>query len=170
MKIIFIFFFILSIFTFDVKAQIVYIDLNAILNKSEVGKSLNSHIAKIKKENTEKYRLIQNNLIEKEKLLIAQQNILDENEFKKKLSTLASEVEKYRSDKKFSVDQIKKIKIDRTKEILRFLNPIITKYVDSNSITLVLPKKNIIIGKKKLDISDQIIKLLNNDIKKLNFK
>ena len=60
-------------------------------------------------------------------------------------------------------------KIDNTKEILKILNPIITKYVDSNSISIVLPKKNIIVGKKNLDITDQILKLLNKNIKKLNF-
>ena len=32
-----------------------------------------------------------------------------------------------------------------------------------------MPKKNIIVGKKNLDITDEIIKLLNNKIKKLNF-
>ena len=169
MKIIFIFFLILNFFTIDSKAQIVYIDMNQILNSSEVGKFLNSHIIKIKNENVEKYNKIQDNLIKSEKLLIAQQNILDKNEFNKKLSILATEVEKYRSDKKLSEDQINKLKVDKTKEILRALNPIITKYVDTNSISLVLPKKNIIIGEKKLDITDQIIKLLNNDIKKLNF-
>ena len=38
--------------------------------------------------------------------------------------------------------------IKNTKEILELLNPIITNYVESNSIIMVLPKKNIIVGKK----------------------
>ena len=59
--------------------------------------------------------------------------------------------------------------IEKTKEILKVLNPIIAKYVDLNSISLVIPKKNIIVGKKNLDITEQIIQLLNNDIKKLKF-
>ena len=169
MKKIIVFFIFLNFITFGAKAQIVYIDINFILNTSYVGKDLNSHINKIKSENLEKYNIIQNSLINKEKSIIAQQNIIDKKEFEKKLSILAIEVEKYRSDKKSSIDQINKIRIERTKEILKVLNPIITKYVDTNSISLVIPKKNIIIGKKKLDITDDIIKLLNNDIKKLNF-
>ncbi len=169
MKKIIVLFIFLNFITFGAKAQIVYIDINFILNTSYVGKDLNSRINKIKSENLEKYNIIQNSLINKEKSIIAQQNIIDKKEFEKKLSILAIEVEKYRSDKKSSVDQINKIRIERTKEILKVLNPIITKYVDTNSISLVIPKKNIIIGKKKLDITDDIIKLLNNDIKKLNF-
>ena len=59
--------------------------------------------------------------------------------------------------------------MDKTKEILRKLNPILTNYVDLNSISILIPKKNIIVGKKSLDITDEIINLLNNDTKKLDF-
>ena len=66
-------------------------------------------------------------------------------------------------------DELNENKINQTKRILNILNPIITSYVDANSISLVIPKKNIIIGKKKLDITDEIIKLLNNKSQKLDF-
>ena len=151
------------------KAEIVYIDINSILNKSDVGKSLNDFLEKIKNNDLEKYKLIEAQLIKKEKELIAQQNILVKEEFQKKLASLTAEVQKYRSDKKISLDELNKVKIEKTKEILKVLNPIITKYVDLNSISLVIPKKNIIVGKKNLDITEQIIQLLNNDIKKLKF-
>ena len=169
MKRLFIYFILISFFTTSLKAQIAYIDMNLVLNKSEVGKYLNSHIEKIKKKNIEKFKEIEKNLIDKEKLLISQHNILDNNEFDKKLAILKKEVNKYKSDKKLHVDQLNKIKIDSTKQILKVLNPIITKYVDLNSISLVIPKKNIIIGKKNLDITDQIIKQLDENLKKLNF-
>ena len=101
-------------------------------------------------------------------MLISQKNILNEIEFNKKIVALTEEVKKYRAEKKDSVDRINKIKIDYTKEILKSLNPIIAKYVDLNSISIVIPKKNIIVGRKNLDITDQIIKLLNDNIKKIN--
>ncbi len=169
MKKFFVYFILINCLTLSVKAEIAYIDINLVLNKSEVGKYLNSHIENIKKKNVEKFKEIEKDLIDKEKLLISQQNILDKNEFEKKLTILKAEVNKYNSDKKLHIDQLNKIKIDNTKEILKVLNPIITKYVDTNSISLVLPKKNIIIGKKNLDITDQIIKQLDENIKELNF-
>ena len=167
-KIIFFFIFFCT-FIQIVKAEIVYIDINSILNKSDVGKSLNDFLEKIENKDLEKYKLIEAQLIKKEKELIAQQNILVKDEFQKKLASLTTEVQKYRSDKKTSLDELNKVKIEKTKEILKVLNPIITKYVDLNSISLVIPKKNIIVGKKNLDITEQIIQLLNNDIKKLKF-
>ena len=158
-----------NVFTLNLKAEIAYIDINFILKTSEVGKSLNTYIDKIKNEDIAKYKEIEKKLLNKEKSLIAQQNIINQEEFKKRLAELTNEVQEYRSKKKIAFDQLNSIKIDKTKEILKILNPIITEYVDLNSISLVIPKKNIIVGKKNLDITNQIIKILNNNIKKLKF-
>ena len=165
----FFYFLLLLTFSLNTNAQIVYIDLNFILNKSEVGKYVNAHVDKIKNENYLKFKEQENKLIQKEQLLISQKNVLKNEEFEKKIALLKEEVKKYRTDKKTSFDKINKIKIDYTKEILKSLNPIIANYVNANSISIVVPKKNIIVGKKNLDITDQIIKLLNDDIKKINF-
>ena len=169
MKKIFIIIIIFNLFSSNLRAEIAYIDISFILNNSNVGKSLNIHINKIKNVNSTKYKDIEDDLIKKEKTLIAQQNIINKDEFENKLKLLAEEIKKYRFDKKKSEDILNKIKIDNTKKILNVLNPIITKYVESNSISIVIPKKNIIVGKKKLDITNQIIKLLNDDIDRLNF-
>jgi len=162
-------FILLNILTLNSKAEIVYIDINFILNSSDVGKNLNTYLETIKNKNSLKYEKIENDLVNKEKSLIAQQNILDKEQFQKKLQKLTSEVQKYRSDKKVSLEELNNIKIDKTKEILLALNPIITKYVDENSISIVIPKKNIVVGRKNLDITNQIIKLLNKNITKLEF-
>ena len=163
----------LLIFKFSISgasAEVVYIDLNFILNSSEVGKSLNKHVNQIITKNNEKYKIIEDKIINKEKSLIAQRNILEKNEFEKKLNNLSAEVKKFRKDKKISQDEINNIKIINTKKIIELLNPIIKNYVNENSISLVVPKKNIIIGKKNLDITNKIIELLNKKVKNLNLK
>ncbi len=150
-------------------AQIVYIDLNSILNNSNVGKSLNTHLKKIRDEYLNKFNKIEKSLIDKEKQLLSQKNIIDKNEFDSKLEKLSIEVKKYRSEKKLSQDNLNEVKIKNSKKIIEYLNPIITEYVDTNSISLVIPKKNIIVGKKNLDITGEIIKILNNKVNSLNF-
>ena len=169
MKKTFIFLIFISLSISHVRAEIVYIDINFILKNSRLGKSLNNYLTKIENENSEKYNKIENELIKKEKSLIAQQNILDNNEFQKKLKILSNEVQKFRSDKKKSIENFKEIRIKKTREILEILNPIITNYVEKNSISIVVPKKNIVVGRKNLDITNQIIILLNNENKSLKF-
>ncbi len=154
---------------FNAISQIVYIDINFVVNNSDIGKSLNDKLEKKKINYLEKYKNKEKVLIDKENALIAQQNILQKNEFEKKANILSEEINNYRSEKKKINDELKKIKIENTKKILNILNPIITDYVDSNSISLVIPKKNIIIGKKNLDITIEIIKLLNQNSKTLDF-
>ena len=105
----------------------------------------------------------------KEEILISQKNILEKNEFEKKLNSLSIEVKDYRSEKKKLQDKLNNIKIENTQKILELLNPIITDFVEKNSISFVLPKKSIIVGQKKLDITDRIIILLNEQKKSLSF-
>ncbi len=167
-KFVFSLFFFLNL-TLNTEAQIAYIDINFILNESEVGKNLNNYIEGIQKSHISEYKAIEQELINKEKSLISQQNILSKEEFQRKLDSLTMEVQQYRSNKKSSKDKLNDIKIKHTKEILKELNPIITNYVELNSISIVIPKKNIVVGKKNLDITNQIIKILNDKINKLNF-
>ena len=166
-----IFFFILIFFFnfINLSADIVYIDINLILNKSEVGKSLNTYLKNINDEHLNKHSEIEARLVKIDKELVAQQNIINSDEYEKRLEKLSNDVQNYQLEKKKDQDYLKKIKINNTKKILEFLNPIITNYVETNSISLVMPKKNIIVGKKNLDITDEIIKLLNDRVKSLDF-
>ena len=169
MKKYFFFFIFFNILIFKASAEIVYIDMNFVLKESKVGKSLNTHITKIKNKNSTKFKEIEEDLKKKENILLTQQNILSKSEFEKKIKILSSEIDEYRKNKKISEEELNKLMIKNTKEILELLNPIITNYVESHSIIMVLPKKNIIVGKKNLDITNQIVDLLNKKIQKLNF-
>ena len=81
-------------------SKIVYIDINLILNKSEIGKSLNKYLQDINKKNIDSLKKLENDLKNKEEILISQKNILEKNEFEKKLNSLSIEVKDYRSEKK----------------------------------------------------------------------
>ena len=132
---------ILFFFIVPAKSEIAYIDINFILNSSEVGKSLNNYIKKISDEKNNKFKNIESELIKKEQSIIAQQNILEKKEFENKITNLSKEVNLYRTNKKKTIDEINNLRIQNSKKILNLINPIITKYVDERSISLVLPKK-----------------------------
>ncbi len=150
MKIIFVllFFFVKINYSFaDLK--IAYIDINFILIHSLVGQKIEKHINKIEEENIKKFIEQEKILKDKEKIIIEQKNILDKKKIENKISLLNIEIDNYRNERKKLTDELKIKKIEYTKKILNHLNPIITSFVDENSISIVLPKKNIIIGKKK---------------------
>ena len=65
-------------------------------------------------------------------------------------------------------NEFNKLKVDNTNNLLKLINPILTKYSNKNKISIILQKKNLIIGKSELDITDEIIKIINNEI--IDFK
>ena len=59
-------------------------------------------------------------------------------------------------------------KNEYTNNILKIMNPLLTKYDEKNNILLVLEKKNILVGIKTLDITNDILKILNQETKTKN--
>jgi len=55
-------------------------------------------------------------------------------------------------------------------EFYNILRPILETYSTENSISLILKKENILIGKTDLDISKNILELFNKKFKTINIK
>ena len=108
-------------------------------------------------------------MLKKEEDIIKKKNIIEKNEFEKQVDLLKKEIDDYTNQRKIFDKEIEEKKIKYTKIVLNSLNKIIAKYVEENSISLVFPKKNIIIAKKNLDITSIIMELLNNELKQINF-
>ena len=51
--------------------------------------------------------------------------------------------------------------------LLSELSKIVSDYAKENSISIVLPKKNIFLGKVELDISNSILDVLNKKLKEV---
>ena len=55
-----------------------------------------------------------------------------------------------------------------TNNLLKLINPILIKYSNDKKISIILQKKDLVVAKTELDITDDIIKIVNTEIK--NFK
>ena len=74
----------------------------------------------------------------------------------------------YRENK---LSEIEKLKKKRSKNILKFfnlINPIIEKYMADNSIYMLIDKKNVFIASKEYDITDNLIELIDSQIKSID--
>jgi len=91
--------------------------------------------------------------------------LLNQDEIKRKIDEINSMVKQYqilRNDLNKKLAKEKKI---FSKEILLILNPLLTKYVESNNINLVIEKKNVLVGAKSLDITKNILEIFNEKTK-----
>jgi len=80
---------------------------------------------------------------------------------------------KFQKYKKNKTKEIENLKIKRNRNIVKFLNsinPIIEKYMVDNSIYMLMDKKNVFIANKNYDITNKLIELIDNQIKKVDIK
>ena len=154
----------------NAEEKIFYLDVNFLLAESEAGKFINTELQNINNKNIEEYKKIENSIKNEEEKLLKQKNILKEEEFSAKANKLREKYNSYQDLKKSKNNDLNKLRNNAGNKILKIINEILSEYSLKNNISLVVEKKNIIIGKTELDITQDILKLLNNKIKKVELK
>ncbi len=150
--------------------KIVYLNVDKILQQSTAGKSIKKQLENIYKQNLEKFKKNDEILKEKEKKIIAQKNILSKEDFQKEISSLRSEIIKFQKDQVRSRESLNKLRIEASNKLISALSPILKDYAEKNSISLILQKKNIVIGQKEIEITGEILSIANEKIKNIKIK
>jgi Skp family chaperone for outer membrane proteins len=150
--------------------KIVFVDMNRVISISNPGSSILKQLKNINDKNLTFFKDEEVKFKEREQKLIAQKNIISEINFKAKVDELKSEINNYNQNRKKLIEEFDKLKIDSTNKLLKQINAILIKFSNDNKIAIILQKKNLIIGKEDLDITNEIIKIVNNDIKEFKIK
>ena len=150
--------------------KIVYVNVEKIMQESIAGKSIKNKLENIYNKDLEKFKKNDEILKQKEKKIIAQKNILSQEDFQRELSNLRSEIVKFQREQVKARDNINKLRINATSKLIAKLSPILEEYAKKNSISLILQKKNIVMGKKEIEITDQILSIANKNIKDIDLK
>ena len=155
------FFFILKISHATSSTNIVYLDIQFIIDNSEMGIFYRDKINK-NNELLKSDLLIKENEIKiKEKEINDQKNILKKEEIDKKVEELNNLVKDFQIERNKLKNSITNDKKKYGLKILDLLNPLLTNYVEKNNINFVLDKKNILVGVKTKDITIELLNILN---------
>ena len=165
----FLFFFIISSSVIS-DQKIVFVDMDRLVSVSKPGSSIFKQLKDINNKNLNFLKNEEKKFKEKEKKLIAQKNIITEADFTNKVDKLKSEINNYNQDRNKMIEEFNKLKVENTNNLLKQINPILTKYSTENEISIILQKKALIIGKTELDITDEIIIIINDEIKEFKIK
>ena len=92
---------------------------------------------------------------------------MSQEEFQKELTNLRSEIINFQKEQMMARENINKLRIEATSKLISKLSPILQEYAKKNSISLILQKKNIIMGKKEIEITEEILSITNNEIKEI---
>ena len=143
--------------------QIVLLDLDYAVSNSNVGKNILSNLNKTRLDEIEKLKIAESRLIKKEEEINKIKNIISKEELKNKITDFQKEIKDFNLQK----DQIQKKflneKNKELEELLKKINPLIIKFMDDNSIEMIISKSNVYLAKTKLDITKNIIELINKN-------
>ncbi len=147
-----------------------FVDLNYIVNNSKIGKSLNEIIEnknnKIKKDLDD----LKKSLDDKKNKIVSQKNIIKKEEFQKLVNNYEKDVVDFKNLRKTKTKEFNEFRINSKKKILDVINPLLTNYLEKNSISILLQKDKILFGNNELDITNKILESLNNSHKKMKFE
>lgn len=168
-KILFLFF--ISTFFF-LKTNLLYannntafIDLDLVLKKTIIGKLLLNDLEVINNKNIEELKNKEKELKNDEEEIKKKQNVISQEQFDLEVKNLQDKVSKYRVLKNEMVKSLDEKKKEKLSDFFKKINPIIQNYMDANSVDILLERKNVFIGKNKSDITDIIIKEIDNKFK-----
>ena len=150
--------------------KIVYLNMEKIMKTSKAGKSIILKINETNEKNLKKFKKIEEDLKKDEEDLIAKRNILSEEEFQKKFDLLKKKINDYKILRQNSIQDITTKRRNASTEFFKQINPILGKYASDNEISFILQKKNIIMGKTELDITDDVLTIIDKEVSKIKFE
>ncbi|MDC0954778.1 OmpH family outer membrane protein [Candidatus Pelagibacter sp.] len=150
--------------------KIAFIDMDKIISISRPGSSILKQLTDI---NTKNFKFLKNEekkFKEKETKLISQKNVISETDFKNKVNELKSEIKNYNQNRNKMLADFNKLKLDNTNSFLKLINPILIKFSNDKEIAIILQKKDLVVAKTQLDITDEVIKIINSEVKEFKIK
>ena len=145
--------------------QIAYLDLDNIVSNTKAGKLIINELKKSKKTALSKFEKKEKELKKIENDINKQKNILSEDELKKKITNFRKEISIFQNDKQKVINEFNQKKIDEFNKFFKKITPLIENYVKEKKIDFVLDRKNIFLASKKKDITQEIIKIIDSNIK-----
>ena len=144
--------------------------MDRIISTSQSGSSILKQLTDLNNKNLKFLKNEENNFKEKETKLISQKNIISEVDFENKVNELKSEIKNYNQNRNKIMADFNKLKVDNTNKLLKLINPILVKFSNDKEISIILQKKYLVIANKKLDITNEVIMIVNEEVKEFKIK
>ena len=150
--------------------KVVFIDINFIFKNSIVGKELNEKIAKKENEINLEIKKFKKDIEVEKNEITSQKNVISVEEYNKKIKILETKIKEMNDLILKKTNELNKFKKNVETSFSKELNLIVEKYSTENSIDMILDKSNILMARKELNITQQVINLFNENVKEINIK
>ena len=157
----FIYFFLLANLSFSNENKVYYLDINFLLNNSNIGKNLINELNDKNKNLDLKFSQEEKKLEDQKNEILSQQNILEKKDFENKVLNHQKNVQDYQNKKKNDLDELRKIRMEKTNQLLALIDKILLEFSKVEKIDMIFKKESLIISNEKFDITNKILDILN---------
>ena len=147
-----------------------FIDFKYLLNESTAGKKAQTFLKNKLDSGIKSLKQKEKKILDEEKKIIQQKKVISKEEYKKKLVDLRAEVSALRNERNKLLESVAKQRANAKNTLLKNLNPILKDFMNEKKIRMVVDKKNILYADDSLDITKDIIVILNKKLKSIPLK
>ena len=145
--------------------KIAVLDLDSLLEKTNYGKKIIADLNLLNEQNLKSLQKIEADIKLNQDDIKKQKNLLSEEELANKVNKLNSDIIEFQKTKNNLVSNFNSKKKNKLDDFFKMIIPEIEKYINEKDITLVFDKKNIFIANKKNNITDEIVRIIDEKLK-----
>ena len=144
-----------------------YLDFKYILNQSDAGKKAQTYLRNKLDNGIKALQKKEKAIQEEERKIIQQKKVISAEEYKKKVTNLRKNVSSLQKERNELLESVAKQRSKARSELLKNLNPIMKEYMKANNIRMIVDKKSLLLADENLDLTQEIIKVLNSKLKSI---
>ena len=141
--------------------NIKFVNIDLLVNETKIGNQMLEKITSSDKENIEKLKSFEKQIKEKQEEIKLKKNVISEIEFEKEVGNLNKKISDFNNQKKTMVEELTNIKNKELNLFFENIKPVVQNYMNENSIDMIINSKNIFMGNKKSDITNDLIEKIN---------
>jgi len=147
------------------KENIAFVNVDYLIQNSNIGKKSLANINDKDKKNLDNLKKKNKILQDLELSIKKKKNVISDEAYNKEVIDFKKKFQEFSKEKNEIVKEFNVFKKKEIENIFKKINPIINSYMEENSVNLLFDSKNIFMGAKKLNLTEDILKKINNELK-----
>jgi outer membrane protein len=144
--------------------KIAFIDIDYLIKNSEIGKKVLLKINDLDNKNVNSLKKKDTMLKNLETEIRNKKNIISDEAYNKEVISFREKIVELNEEKNNLVKEFNVYKKKELQNIFDQISPIISNYMDKNSITIILDSKNIFMGKVNADLTKDMLTEINKEL------
>jgi outer membrane protein len=147
------------------KENLAFVNVDYLIQNSNIGKKLLANINDKDKKNLDNLKKKNKILQDLESSIKKKKNVISDEAYNKEVIDFKKKFQEFSKEKNKIVKEFNIFKKKEIENIFKKINPVINNYMEENSVNLLFDSKNIFMGAKKLNLTEDILKKINNELK-----